>query len=508
MHPLLFALYPAISLYRSNVAIVPMSDILLPCAICAALVSIAWVLFAFIFRDSHRGARVASAFAFVFFMFGAVYEAAAAWTPTTANEPAKWVVYAGWAGLLLASVGLAVVKWKDAMKVTTFLNLASALMCLFAIVGIVGSYQAFGREVAKVRAGSSGVTIKEGTYRPDVFYIVLDGFGRDDVLSQKYGVESPLGGQLRQKGFVVAEKARANYVQTELSISSTLNMAYLQDLVDPNLEAGEARLVLDRLIADSEVSRTFKAAGYTTVAVTTGFPALHFSNFDVWIRNRLTRSLFVDALLDRTPLLRSEQAVSSQFDGHREHVLGGFDALNQLAKRGPVPRFIVVHILSPHPPFVFGKNGESKRPRGGYALSDGSHFVPVIGSAEEYRKGYSDQSQYIAGLVVDAIDQIIASNSGSPVIIVQGDHGPKAALDQESIDRTDLEEALPILSAYYGPSDLWDGVSPTTTPVNTFRFLLKRLFAAEIEPVEDRSYYSSWSKPLEFFEAGATRQPD
>ena len=46
----------------------------------------------------------------------------------------------------------------------------------------------------------------------DIYYVVLDGYGRADVLQQEYGFQSPgLVEFLERRGFVVAKKSMANY---------------------------------------------------------------------------------------------------------------------------------------------------------------------------------------------------------------------------------------------------------------------------------------------------------
>jgi hypothetical protein len=66
---------------------------------------------------------------------------------------------------------------------------------------------------------------------PDIYYIILDGYGRSDVLRDLYGLdEGPFLRALQEDGFYVADKSRSNYGQTSLSFASALNMSYLAGL--------------------------------------------------------------------------------------------------------------------------------------------------------------------------------------------------------------------------------------------------------------------------------------
>jgi hypothetical protein len=74
---------------------------------------------------------------------------------------------------------------------------------------------------------------------PDIFYIILDGYAREDVLEKLYQYDnSQFVNDLQRKGFFVASLSRANYIQTLLSLSSSLNLQYLNEIrskVDRNL---------------------------------------------------------------------------------------------------------------------------------------------------------------------------------------------------------------------------------------------------------------------------------
>ncbi len=63
--------------------------------------------------------------------------------------------------------------------------------------------------------------------RPDIYYIILDGYGRSDVLQRYYDFDNAefLEG-LRHRGFYVADKSSTNYPYTAHSLSSSLNMRY------------------------------------------------------------------------------------------------------------------------------------------------------------------------------------------------------------------------------------------------------------------------------------------
>ena len=71
---------------------------------------------------------------------------------------------------------------------------------------------------------------------PDIYYIVLDGYGREDILDEYYKFDnSEVVDYLVSRSFIVPANAHSNYHRTVLSISSTLNMNYISELV-PELQ--------------------------------------------------------------------------------------------------------------------------------------------------------------------------------------------------------------------------------------------------------------------------------
>ena len=499
-HPPLVAVHMPLALYASNMSLVPLREIWLPCLVAvlasAALWGAAWLFV----RDAARSSLFATAAVLSLSWFGDLEAALSPLSRSFGRPAAVAATWTVWAALGIFLCALSLRKWRQSARVAAFLNVAAVLLVAVTLVSI-GVFH-WRVQDARPQTERSQV-VRPLSARPDVFFVLLDGFGREDVLVERYGMAGGLESELESLGFVVARGARANYVQTELSLASSLNMAHIRDLVTPVGDANAERALLDRLIDQSEVAATFRSLGYKFVAVTTGFPALNFPSADLQIGSEMGTSLYVDALLRKTPFRPSRWRLQSQFDSRRALLHGAFDHLGRLAPRTDAPRFVFVHVFAPHPPFVFGANGESVNPPGHYTIEDGSHFVANVASADAYRAGYADQAAYLSKLLVRSLRTVIEKQPGC-VVIVQSDHGPKSALDHESLVATDVNECFPILSAFYAPESVRGKLSDEGTPVNDFRAVFSGLFSMEYEPLADASFYSTWSRPLEFTDV--TRQ--
>jgi hypothetical protein len=147
----------------------------------------------------------------------------------------------------------------------------------------------------------------------------------------------------------------------------------------------------------------------------------------------------------------------------------------------PGPKFAFAHIVSPHRPFVFDSEGNLVEDDYGWQESD-------LG-LEAYRAGYWEQVQYLNRRVLSALHEILTDSSQPPIIVVQGDHGPE---EGSSDDRMQILSVI-----YFGGRDL--EVDPSKlTPVNTFRLVFSEFFGADLPPIEDVSYFSTYDAPFDY----------
>lgn len=504
IHPVLAALFFPLSLYSANAHLIPLRDVFVPALAIVAGSLLLWLAAYLVVRDGCRSAAVASVLMVLLFTYSEGRKLLQAGMDFLVGPRGDAAGMAAWAALGLAALVWAGWKGRHNEPMRGFLNVASLCGCLVAVA--VAGFTLVPRSAAV----SNGSIARSGTglgIRPDVFYIVLDGYGREDVLRDLYGVQNrPFLAALKAQGFRIADRAVSNAVQTEISLASSLNMAPISALPKRSERAQLDRIALDRMIDDSLVSRLFRAEGYAYIAVTTGFPALEFRSADYVHTRDGGRTLFVESLAEKTPFASVALRPKGRHNERRALLRGGFDVLQRIAKPGETPRFVIAHILAPHPPFVFGPNGEPRDPALPPGFWDGSHFIAVGGMQADYRSGYADQLAYLNQSIAKVVDAIVQGNPNA-IVILQGDHGPKSELDQGSLANTNVREAFGILLAIRGPKAWMDGFGPESSPVNVFRNLFRTVFGYALPPEPDRSFYSTWESPLEFTEVFPNREP-
>jgi hypothetical protein len=528
LYPLVAAIYPIVAIYARNAEGVPVSQLVWPLALLTLAAILVFSIARLVVRDSARAGLV-TVVAFVFFHTAALlpdfvdeslYYLSRFWVMTDFHVSRPLVV-----GIeLLAAIAVCWVvlkACKSPAMLTPYLNVFALVLIAMPTVAAV---RIVAREPARaerpedrfsfadranaqsgqlaadpaVKPPGEVKTIAADHERPDIYYIILDGYARTDVMRELFGFDNrPFLERLRKRGFYVADQSTANYCQTPLSLSSSMNGVYLNDRIPPT---ARDKSQLSRWIGDGTVVRTLRGLGYRFVTFATGFEETEQPHADVYLSPSPYISAFHRMIINRTPLVWAVPGEQhrDEFDFMRERTLFLLDQVPRLA-REEQPTFTFAHILSPHPPFVFGENGEDVSPHGRLCqLTDGDHYREIYGDRHTYATGYRNQAAFITARVESMIDRILANSRRPPVIILQSDHGSGLNLSTNSVEQTDLHERMSILNAYYLPGAEKPALYPSISPVNSFRVVFNAYFKAGLELLPDRSYYSTWDDPFLF----------
>jgi hypothetical protein len=345
--------------------------------------------------------------------------------------------------------------------------------------------------------------------RPDIYYIILDGYGRQDILEAFYEFDNAgFLNDLSARGFFVAEESSSNYIQTMLSLSSSFNMDYMQTLKADGAKI-ENRGDLVRLVENNKVRTILAQNGYQLVSFGNEYKAtissadIYYDDSQAGLAYPVTafESILIDHTMARVlahiPAFK-KALIEMPYDTHRRHILSAFTKLQEVpALEGD--HFVYVHIIAPHPPFVFDERGGVVTHDEPFTLHDANYYIRDH-SQKNYITGYRRQIQYVNTLVLEAVDAILTESTTPPIIIIQSDHGPGAHLHWGSLEQTIPAERFGILNAYYFPGQDYSLLYSSISPVNSFRVLFNQFFDAEYALLPDRHFYSSWSFPFDFIE--------
>jgi hypothetical protein len=342
---------------------------------------------------------------------------------------------------------------------------------------------------------------------PDIYYIILDGYGRADMLQAVHGFDNTeFVAALEQRGFFVGSSSQANYPRTLLSLSSSLNMQYLDSM---SSAMGDSRLwwpVRDT-VQHSQVRTKLESLGYKTVFFASSWDDTDIQDGDYYETPfKVKLNNFANSFLVFTNL-RIFQGIERfglawpSYDTHRELIRYGFTQLPAVASiEGP--KFVFTHIIAAHPPFVFDRLGNPVNPKYPYSFIN----PPASGDNEGFRKSYIDQLLFVNREILTMIDGILDHSARPPIIILQGDHGPGITMDLNSIKDSCLFERFSILNAVYLPGFDQDSIPMDLAPVNTFRLIFNHYFQTKLEILPNKQYFSANTDPYQFIEVTAQAQ--
>ena len=501
IHPFLFAVYIVVSLYANNAAQVPVGQMIRPLIFFLLLAACLFWLFHWRTKDKQYSAYATSWTLLWLGLFGHLYQAVnLAFIVSAGRAANEWLTLAAWTlvmGLLGTPQAWKSIRNKKLVnEVLTAIAVGAAIFPFFTTANALYNNQRASKLTEAWQAGQPAISIRADENSPDIYYIILDGYARADVLRDMYGFDnSAFVSALTERGFHVADDSRSNYMQTALSLASTLNMEYVNFLAETE---DDNRAPAYQLLEDSRLRSALEEAGYRTVNIASPVLFTQFRTYDQYLApGNAALTEFEKLLVSITsigPLIANTGLTIPGYQSHRAYTLYSFDALGEVAS-APGPKFVFTHVVGPHPPFVFDAQGGPVQSDQPYVMSDASGFP---GTREEYLTGYLGQVQYINKLALQAVDAILERSPHPPIIIIQGDHGPGAFTNLFLIEETCQRERGSILNAYYFPDQDYAALRPGLTPVNTFRVILNQYFGADLALLEDRTYFSFWDDPYNF----------
>ena len=477
-YPLVISAYPALALLASNLGQVGPDAGIRPLLISVAFGGLLFLVLRSFLRQTHKAAFLAALWLALFFSYGHAYIYIDEKYPDA--HYTRWLAI-GW--ILLFALAL---FWVTRPKLT-FISAASTLNTVaVALLVMVGWKILSDSEPRRVHAlALTDAPIQTDLVRPenppDVYFFLLDSYGRADLLKEAYGFDnSQFLNELEQRGFFVANCSQSNYVRTEISLGSSLNMQYLQELSDKFSPDSTRRSLLWDSLKHSAVRYNFESMGYETVNFETGFEWLNIEDSDHFLSPPAISSGMTEfeGLFLRTTLARyiqdwgwvdPDELLGRTFRDRFNYI---FNSIDDIA-RMPSPTFAYIHVISPHPPFVFDANGNPTNPADFW---NDQRLYP----AKLYEKGYVNQLQFLNKKILQAVDTILANSKVPPIIIIEGDHGPWLQPNDKRMWN---------LTAIYFPGHK-DKLYPRITPVNIFRLVFDLYFGGKYGTLQDISYFS------------------
>lgn len=494
IYPFLAAIYPILTLWNQNILFVDFSSVFRSLIVSVIAAAFVWLSFRLLLKDWQKAGLMATLSILLFFSYGHVYLFVGEQWAGLAHHR---YILGFYVGLLLLGCWLIVRKIKRGEGIEQFLTITGAAMIGFVILQL--GYQEYsiyrasnqsksGNEIGIDTSGledGAGLPDVDTSGYPDVYWIILDAYGRSDVLMNYYDYDnSEFIQALTDMSFYVAPCSQTNYPDTVLSLVSTMNMDYLQNVIS---ESG----LLPQL-SRSEVRKNFDSLGYQTITFENYFgdhydlfedirltrqrsgSTLNFfkraNEFEIMLMNTSMLKLFIDMPQLIPDFLAGDGDGSWYYEIYYQ-TLYSLDTLENMPELER-PIFVFAHLVVPHTPYIFN-------PDGSFQLTENK-------DERAEKVGYRNNVAFVDKRLPVILRSIIENSEVPPIIIVQGDHGPTSRDVRP-------EKRMPILNAYFLSDEAKAGLYSSITPVNTFRLVFNYYFGAEYELLDDLSYYA-WGK--------------
>ena len=454
LHPLLFAFFPIIAVYSVNIGLIQLEQFILPTLLIVGSALLFFLCLKYILKNGKKAALIVSLAFIIFFSFGHVYNMLNQVSIGDTDLGSNSILLPIFA-ILFGIGSFLIIKTKRTLdNATSTVNIISVVF-IFVVIITIG-IETFGCDECLIQQNITNIdffsdervdfssyfedhsfSISESNSLPNVYYIILDGYPRNDVLKKHLNFDnSEFTNFLNQRGFHVAENSHANYTLSSTSIPSTMNMNYVNFLAD---EIGEDSRNYNLLIgkdfglyADNQVMKSFKSMGYKVAKIGSVPMHLHEIPLADFSPCYKTVHLMDNRLLDAVGSTSMVGYFIERWseDLQRQIILCAFEELPKISGYYEEPVFVWSHIMIPHFPLIFGPNGEPITP--GKSLLAMNH-PEYTDSGWDVKTQFIQQLQFTNKKSMELINKIL-ENEEQSVIIIQSDHG--SGFDTNLLDPT------------------------------------------------------------------------
>jgi hypothetical protein len=469
-HPLLFAVLPVLSMFAANPGQRSAHELTDSLWIVLGAAAFLLLVAAAIYREVRKAALLVSVVLLVW------------WLQVDDGRIGAWLEHRRY---LLPATYLAVLAWgvwlyrrpAPLTGLTGFSNWAALGAVLPPIITLGVASPRSPQASAGVR---NPIVAGAVSSKPDIYYLVFDRYG-DQKTMAGYGFQNDIENYLTGKGFYVARESRSNYMKTVLSLASSLNADYLDEVVRGHERTADWTPVYQHLWRH-RVGAFLRSQGYSYTHLGSWYYPTRENpqaTRNVNYYTRVPRAAL--RLFDSQAFSPVQRAFGPWLDDRLQNwhrVRRQLDDVTALVP-APGPKFVFLHILVPHPPYVFDRDG-------GY-----------VTKAEERKRSlaenYTNQVQAANAMIRRLVDGILRDAPSPPVVIVQGDEGPypqgtgRDTFDWRAASGPQLLEKTGILNAYYLPNGGARALYPGISPVNSFRVVFNTYFGARLPLLPDRT---------------------
>ena len=488
LHPFVFSFLPFLIIFIFNISQFRPIDLFFPTLLGLIPTTILWIALTFFFKNTNKSGLIVSVTVLSFFLYGHIFERFNEIIPSWGIP--HIIFLTPFLLIIIMCFSYCLKTTRKLNNVTFILNVMSiTLIAVSAIPLISHDFNPQYDFNDDISISTEFVLSDNLEKYPDIYYIILDSYAGEEILNDSFNYDNDeFINFLDSNGFHILKQTTSNYPISFLSISSALNMQYVNFLTEEVGIESRDRTLAYNLFHNNRLMQLFESNGYSTVNFNSSWgPTVALEIAD---QNLCTQEVFLSELyiVVMSMSMLKPVYVDLFLPTDRERVTCVFSELPELQFQTEKPLFVFGHIMLPHGPYVWGPNGEHKK-------------INTLNKLEvvEDKQGYIDQLIFTNKMVQEMIEKIIKNDKRSEIIIIQSDHGTNyMLLDWKNPTEQMQYERLSNINYIMLPDVNDNLLEDTLTPVNVFRVLLNNYFNTDFKLLEDRVYYSGYQKPYNF----------
>lgn len=320
-----------------------------------------------------------------------------------------------------------------------------------------------------------------GINKENMYFILLDEYAGNISLENYFQYSNTnFSNKLRSIGFHVIDSCNSNYNFTFNSLSSTLNMQYL------NLEALKPFNKYNAMYLGSFAS--IRENNLCKFLANNGYSIKNNSIFEISTSTRYTKIFFSGSALQliHAPMLQNvlwfeiyckltsgtfkNDWFNNKFNVYKYYNSNqqGIQNLIKLSKSSKKPQFVYTHLLLPHMPYFLDSTGELLVYKQHTAATQDSLYLQnLIGTNKQIAK---------------LVDTLI-KNDPKAIIIIMSDHGYRQYKQNNS------PYVFNNFIAIKTPDSNSINISGVKSNVNVFRLILNQYFGQNLTLLPDSSFF-------------------
>tara|TARA_B110000263_G_scaffold171684_1_gene149671 strand:- start:795 stop:2339 length:1545 start_codon:yes stop_codon:yes gene_type:complete len=489
LHPFLFGVFTTIFIFIFNIHIVKFPELILPLTTIIFTIIILTILIKSVLKNKKKTAMIITIGSILFFSYGHFYEIIENEVGTFSHS------YLLIAFLILFVIG-SVYFIRTKIKLDNLTKIVNVIGVTIIIISMINLGIYFIEDTPKIEINElENENLQKNNFSnnlnsPDIYYIILDAYAGQESLENTFNFDNTeFYDFLIENNFYVAKQGYANYEETYKSLSSSLNMNYINEIDSYNLQK---RIDLGyEMIENNKVMSNLKSKEYKIINFFSGWgPTRDMPLADLNVCNEyrgILDSEFFSMVINKSIL---DPFYVKLFENDRKELLScHIEKIKNIQKISDKPIFVFAHITIPHGPYIFGPNGE--------------HITPTsiqLGDKGDDKEKYIGQLQYTNKLMKDVINTILNSEKyvkNSPIIVIQGDHA-SGIVRFENMQEDGLQDIFSILIAIHAPQIEKNIFEEKLTPVNTFRHIFNTYFEDDYPILEQKQYKTLPESPWKF----------